>query len=166
MSPNNEALQFLPLYIMGMLKSSAFRSTNDVTADLRTYIWNRLGGMTVSQMVAYYYPRMMALHNIPDTCGVPDEQGHITLPDMLNLTRDSMTLDGVYLLEDGDTILLWIGKAVDVGFLQAVFGVLSLELLDTSVAERVVGTRSNHTSMKIANIIRQVRSERPVPFMR
>merc|ERR1719384_1739332 len=66
MSPSTEALQFLPLYIMGMLKSPAFRNTNDISADLRTYIWMRLETLNVSQLASFYYPRMMALHNVPD----------------------------------------------------------------------------------------------------
>jgi len=165
MVPNTEALQFLPLYIMGMLKSMAFRATSDIPFDLRTYIWMRLETLTVSQMAAYYYPRMMALHNAPDHCGVPDENGNVQLPDMLNLTSESMTQDGVYLLEDGDTMLLWIGRAVDSGFLQAVFGVASFDQLDSSQAETTIGTRGDPVSNKVAAIIRQVRAERPVPFM-
>jgi len=163
--PNIEALQFLPLYIMGMLKSPAFRATNDISADLRTYIWMRLETIMVSQMAAYYYPRMMALHNAPDTCGVPDEHGNVTLPDMLNLTSESMTQDGVYLLEDGDVINIWIGSAVDPGFLHAAFGAQSFEQLDTAAAEASLGTRGDALSNKIGGILRQVRADRPVPFM-
>eukprot|EP00443_Scrippsiella_acuminata_P000985 CAMPEP_0115296138 /NCGR_PEP_ID=MMETSP0270-20121206/67076_1 /TAXON_ID=71861 /ORGANISM="Scrippsiella trochoidea, Strain CCMP3099" /LENGTH=960 /DNA_ID=CAMNT_0002713751 /DNA_START=9 /DNA_END=2891 /DNA_ORIENTATION=+ len=165
LSPNTEALQFLPLYIMGMLKSQAFRATNDISADLRTHIWMRLETLTVSQLAAYFYPRMMALHNLADNIGVPDEHGRVALPDMLNLTSESMTQDGVYLLEDGDTMLMWIGRAVDTNILQALFGVPSFEQLDPLAAEGEIGTRSDPLSSKIAAILRQVREERPVPQM-
>jgi len=163
--PNSEALQFLPLYIMGMLKSTAFRATNDIGVDLRTFIWMRLETLTVSQMSAYYYPRMMALHKQDDNSGVPGENGQITLPDMLNLTSESMTQDGVYLLEDGETIHVWIGRAVDAGFLQAVFGASSFDELDPASAEATLGTRGDALSNKIGNVVRQVRAERPVPYM-
>mmetsp|Transcript_31268 Transcript_31268/g.56012 ORF Transcript_31268/g.56012 Transcript_31268/m.56012 type:complete len:954 (-) Transcript_31268:52-2913(-) len=163
--PQNEALQFLPLYIMGMLKSGAFRATNDIPADMRTYIWNRLETLSVPQTSAYYYPRMMALHNAPDLCATPDQLGRITLPDMLNLTSESMTQDGVYLLEDGDQMLIWLGRAVDAGFLQAVFGASSFEQLDPASAEAVIGTRGDPTSNKLANILRTIRSERTMPYM-
>lgn len=163
--PNSEALQFLPLYIMGMLKSAAFRATNDIGADLRTYIWMRLETITVSQLAAYYYPRMLGLHNLPPHCGIPSENGVVTLPDMLNLTSESMTQDGVYLLEDGETMHMWIGRAVDPGFLQAVFGAPSFEQLDSATAEAAIGTRGDSTSAKVASILRQVRAERPVPYM-
>mmetsp|Transcript_99947 Transcript_99947/g.322258 ORF Transcript_99947/g.322258 Transcript_99947/m.322258 type:complete len:892 (-) Transcript_99947:87-2762(-) len=163
--PNVEALQFLPLYIMGMLKSAAFRATNDISADMRTYIWMRLETLMVSQMAAYYYPRMMALHNAPDTCGLPDANGAVTLPDMLNLTSESMTQDGVYLLEDGDVITVWIGNAVDLSFLQAAFGIHGLDSLDPSTAENALFSRNDPVSKKLAGIISQVRAERPVPYL-
>lgn len=165
MSPNVEALQFLPLYVLGMLKSPAFRATNDINGDLRTYIWSRLETLPVSQMAAYFYPRMMALHNVPDSCGQPDENGNVTLPEMLNLTTESLTQEGVYLLEDGDAISIWVGIAADSGFLHAVFGAQSVEQLDSAAAEASLGMRGDPTSNKIGNILRQVRTERPVPFM-
>jgi protein transport protein SEC24 len=153
--PNVEALQFLPLYIMGMLKSAAFRATNDIPPDLRTYIWMRLETLNVSQMAAYFYPRMMALHDAPDQHG---------LPEMLNLTSESMTQEGCYLLEDGDVMYVWIGRNIDPNFLQALFGVPTLEQLDSN-AEAMLGTRGDALSNKIASIVRQVQLERPVPFM-
>lgn len=107
----------------------------------------------------------MALHNAPETCGVPDQQGRVTLPDMLNLTSESMTQDGIYLLEDGDTMLIWVGTAADQRFLQAVFGAPSFEQLDSHAAEAVTGTRGDPLSNKIANILRQVRAERPQPYL-
>jgi len=163
--PNVEALQFLPLYVMGMLKSPAFRGPNDITADMRTYIWMRLENLMVSQLSAYYYPRMMALHNIPDHCGIPDENGIVTLPDMLNLTSEIMTQDGVFLLEDGETMNVWIGNTVDPGFLQAVFGVSSFDQLDPAAAEAAIGTRADPVSNKVGHILAQVRSERAVPYL-
>lgn len=165
MSPNSEALQFLPLYINGMLKSAAFRGMNDITADMRTFIFMRLDTLSVSQTAAYYYPRMMALHNAPDSCAQTDENGRIQLPEMLNLTRESMTQDGVFLLEDGETILMWVGSAVDPNFLQAVFGIGSFDQLESTAAEAIAGTRGDPVSNKIGNILMQVRSERPFPFM-
>lgn len=163
--PNMEVLQFLPLYIMGMLKSAAFRATNDISADMRTYIWMRIETLSVGQMAAYFYPRMMSLHNVPEMVGITDEHGRVTLPDMLNLTSESMTQDGVYLLEDGDNMYMWIGRAVDPNFLQAVFCASSFDSMDSIQAEAVLGTRGDPLSNKIAAILRQVRAERPVPFM-
>jgi len=159
------SLQFLPLYIMGMLKSMAFRNTNDIPADLRVYLFMRLETLSVQQLAAFYYPRMMALHNLADNCGLQDENGAITLPDMLNLTSASLTQDGVYLLENGFEMDMWIGGSVSPNFLQDVFGIGSIDQMETVNPEAVVGTLQNQLSTKIANIISEVRNQRPVPWM-
>jgi len=161
----SEACQFLPLYIMGMLKSSAFRATNDIGYDQRTHHYMRLDTIGVSQLSAYYYPRMIALHNLDEASGNMNEHGFITLPGMLNLTSESMTQDGVYLLEDGESILIWIGRAVDVNFLYAVFGVQSVDQVDPVTAEAVLAQRSEPLATKVLNILGQVRTERAVPYM-
>merc|ERR1711871_255126 len=149
-----------------MLKSAAFRQGQDVGYDLRTHLWARLESAEISRLAAYYYPRMLALHNLDDTCGVMNEHGFVTLPAMLNLTSESMSQDGVYLLEDGSGVFLWIGRAVDQQFLNAVFGVPSVEQVDPLTAEASLGQRGDPLEMRISAILGQIRLERRVPFMR
>lgn len=163
--PNAEALQYLPLYIVGMLKSAAFRGTNDVPADMRTYLWMRLDTLAVSQVAAYYVPRMMALHNLPDNVGVPDANGQCILPDTLNLAAECMTQDGVYLLEDGESMFLWMGNAVSPTFLQSCFGCSSSEELDINTAEANLNSRTDALASRVNAVINQVRFERPVPYI-
>eukprot|EP00927_Polykrikos_kofoidii_P024008 TRINITY_DN21923_c0_g1_i1.p1 TRINITY_DN21923_c0_g1~~TRINITY_DN21923_c0_g1_i1.p1 ORF type:complete len:930 (-),score=126.08 TRINITY_DN21923_c0_g1_i1:107-2785(-) len=161
--PNAEALQFLPLYILGMLKSAAFRATKDVSADMRTSIWVRLGTLSVSQLAAYFYPRLMALHNMQDNVGTLDESNFTVMPQLLNLTSESLTQDGVFIVEDGDVMIVWIGREANPAFLQSVFGVNSFDELDPTAAE--MGTLGDPLSIRIASILAQVRSERPVPHI-
>merc|ERR1711933_220743 len=59
----------------------------------------------------------------------------------------------------------WIGAAVDPNFLQSVFGIASAEQWDPAQAEAAVGTLQNPLSEKISNILREVRQQRPVPWM-
>lgn len=165
MVPTAEGLQFLPLYILGMLKSAAFRPNNDTPADFRTYVWSRLGSLNVSQLAAFFYPRMLALHNMPENCGIPDEHGRVTLPNMLSLTSEQLSQDGMYLLDDGESMLLWIGGAVDPNFLQRVFSTSSLEQLDTNAAEAALVNSGDPVAARVAQVIRQVRAERPAPYM-
>lgn len=161
-----EALQMLPVYIMGMLKSPAFRGMNEIGLDQRIHIWARLETMSVGQLCSYFYPRLMALHNMPESCGVPDPAtGLAPLPDMLNLTSQVMTQDGVYLLDDGEAILIWVGGAVDVSFLQAVFNAPSFEQMEPIDVETELTPSDHPVSRKLSSIVQQVRFERPVPYM-
>lgn len=162
---NAESLQFLPLYILGMLKSPAFRATNDQGADLRTFIFSRLASLPPSQVSAFFYPRLLSLHDMADTCGLPDETGSIALPGMLSLTSASLTQDGIYLLDNGESILFWIGGAADVNFLQCVFGMPSFDQFDSNAAGSTVATQGNPLSNRVDQIIQQVRADRSVPFL-
>merc|ERR1712176_57426 len=101
----------------------------------------RLESLGVPQMAAFYYPRMM------------------------NLTSESLTQDGVYLLENGHEMEMWIGASVDNNFLQSIFGFASIEQFDPQQAEQLVGTLQNPLSEKVANILREVRSQRSTPWM-
>jgi hypothetical protein len=48
-----------------------------------------------------------------------------------NLSGESLTSDGAFLLYDGVETFLWFGRAVPPGLLEALFGVLTLEGVDT-----------------------------------
>merc|ERR1719230_1148751 len=79
-----------------------------------------------------------------------------------------MTQDGVFLLEDGEVMQMWIGRNVSPGFLQGLFGVGSFDQLDSAAAgglEEVLAQRSDALSTKIRNILTQIRFERAVPWM-
>lgn len=67
--------------------------------------------------------------------------------------------------QDGEVMLMWIGRSVDPGILSALFGVPAFEQMDSLQAEAVIGTRGDPLSTKVMNVLRQVRAERPVPFM-
>merc|ERR1719223_1661313 len=107
---------------------------------------------------------MMALHALPDGTGVPDEHGLTILPDLLNLSSEAMTQDGVYLLDDGECMVMWLGRAVDANFLHSVFGAASLEQLDPAQAEAALGATGHELSTRVARIVGQVRAENLVPF--
>lgn len=49
-------------------------------------------------------------------------------------------------MEDGESIYMWLGRAVDNSFLQAVFGVSSIDLVDPVASETIVGTRGDPLS--------------------
>jgi protein transport protein SEC24 len=161
----SETMQFLPMYIMGMLKSAAFRGGSEIGADMRTAIWMRMETLSVPQLSSYFYPRLISLHDMPPNVGVEDENGSVTLPEKKNLTKDIMTQDGVYLLEDGEIMMMWIGSAVDPGFLSSVFGAPSIGELNTDQAEQVIGTLENPLSTQVGKILFQIRKEQEVPYM-
>uniref|UniRef100_A0A0G4F9A2 Uncharacterized protein n=1 Tax=Chromera velia CCMP2878 TaxID=1169474 RepID=A0A0G4F9A2_9ALVE len=163
---NQEVVRLLPLYVLGMLKSLAFRATNDVPADLRVYHWTRLETLPVVMMAAFFYPRLLSVHNLAGEEGNKDESGRVALPQQLNLSVERMTQDGAFLVEDGEQMMMWIGRAVSTSWLQSVFGVPAIEQLHPETAESQIGSSGDPTGTKVANVLTEVRAQREPPYMK
>ncbi|SOV18190.1 protein transport protein Sec24A [Plasmodium gaboni] len=156
----SECARLLSLYILGMLKSVAFRDSGDVPSDLRIYHWYRLENIPVESVEANFYPRMFSLHNLEKHHGNLDENNNIVLPDALNLTCENMTQDGCYIVEDGETIVMWIGRSINPQWIYAVFGVQTIDQLNTEYAENHLGSTGNPFGVQILNIINTLRKIR------
>lgn len=104
-----DTLKSLPLYAMALLKHAAMRpGTNP---DTRAAIMSNIEIMGVEDLVLYLYPRLMLVSHMTEECGLPDENGDIVLPPLLNLNSSSLVFtDGVMLLDNGAQILLWVSR--------------------------------------------------------
>jgi len=164
-----DVVPILPMYLIGLMKSQAMRAANDVPADMRVYHWMRLESLSPSLQTAYFYPRMISLHNLPTEPLEIDEYGRTILPPMLNLTTESMTPDGVFLLEDGMEMLMWIGRSIDPNICSQIFGISSLDELDCEFAEYAISSAAQGNgklAQKIMSIIEAIRVERSPGTMR
>ena len=87
--------------------------------------------MDVSGSLVYFYPRLMALHTLnPEDTGIPDQ---------IRCTIEKVRDDGVYLLDNGMHMLLFVGLAANPAFIQDVFGVSTSAQIDidkTKLVER------------------------------
>lgn len=61
---------------------------------------------------------------MPNGAGVPDEEtGAISLPPSCNLSSERLVPYGLYLIDDGQTQFLWVGRDAVPQLIQDVFGV-------------------------------------------
>ena len=61
---------------------------------------------------------------MPDEAGVPDETtGETALPPLLNLSSERLVPYGLYLIDDGQTQFLWVGRDAVPQLILDVFGV-------------------------------------------
>ncbi|KAJ1512405.1 COPII coat Sec23p-Sfb3p heterodimer component [Coelomomyces lativittatus] len=110
-----ETLKLFPLYVLALHKSKAF-SALDVHVDVRlTQLRQWLSG-SVPLMVAWWYPKMYSVHT--------DE------PIMTRLSYERMEPHGVYFLENGQQMYLWIGRHCPSSLLSALFQVAHLDQVD------------------------------------
>merc|ERR1711939_129947 len=69
-------------------------------------------------------PSLCSLHDMPDKAGVPDpETSQIVLPPPLSLSSERLAPYGLYLIDDGQTQFLWVGRDAVPQLLADVFDV-------------------------------------------
>eukprot|EP00397_Hematodinium_sp_SG-2012_P006512 GEMP01006545.1.p1 GENE.GEMP01006545.1~~GEMP01006545.1.p1 ORF type:complete len:981 (+),score=148.58 GEMP01006545.1:401-2944(+) len=162
-----DAVPFLPLYLLGLLKSIAFRAGTDVVPDVRIAHWTRLESLSVILCVAYCYPRMIGLHDLGTDPLEMDDYGRFVLPTMLNLTSESMSQEGIYLLEDGVDINLWCGRTMNPSVMQSMLGVSNLEELEVDYVDHVLQKNAaSPVAAKVISVINAIRAERVPAAMR
>ncbi|KAK4903435.1 COPII subunit [Elasticomyces elasticus] len=119
-------------------------------------------------MKNYIYPRLYSLHDMPDDAGQPSpDTGAIVMPPALNLSSGNLVPYGLYLLDDGQTQFLWLGRDAVPALIGDVFGTedknqlkqgkTTLPVLDNDMNERVravIEKSADHRSIGVGSIIR------------
>ncbi|KAJ6780897.1 hypothetical protein PWT90_05557 [Aphanocladium album] len=117
-------LRGLPILFLGLMKNVGLRKSAQIPTDIRSAALCLLSTLPVPLLMRYIYPRMYSLHDMPDTAGVTDgETGQIVLPPPQNLTSERLTPHGLYLIDDGQTQFLWVGRDAVPQLVADVFGV-------------------------------------------
>merc|ERR1712070_699046 len=85
----------------------------------------------------------------------------IVMPPIMNLSVTAMSSAGAYLLEDGISMFLWLGRALPPAFVQALLGIPSLEGVDTSTIARIPVLK-DVINVKVRNIVEAIREGRHI----
>lgn len=164
-----DSLQLLPLYAMSMQKNLAIRGGTDVRTDERAFVQTLLMNMGIEDSKVFIYPRMFSIHDMAIDAGtysdnVDDDvptagSERVRLPAILNLSHERLTSEGIFLLENGYDLFMWIGRNVSPAIIDTLFGVNTLEGVNLSTLE--IQSESSDYSSRLNTIIRALREERP-----
>ncbi|KZT71854.1 hypothetical protein DAEQUDRAFT_763356 [Daedalea quercina L-15889] len=142
----SDNLKMLPVMVLGLLKNVGIRQSAQIPPDLRAYAQALLTSLPSQLLIPYLYPTFYSLHNMPPECGTVGEHG-IILPPPLPLTSERLERHGLFLIEDGQTIFLWVGRDAVPQLIMDVFnlpnyevlrgGKTTLPLLENSFSQRV-----------------------------
>lgn len=116
--------------------------------------------MGISTSSSFSYPRLYALHTLQGDIGMRDAQGNVKMPTPLRLSGDQLSPEGAFLIEDGLRCYMFLGKLISPQFVMQVFGLPSLEGVDT--AGLPLPHLDSDISMRINNIIGVLRNK---PFI-
>lgn len=185
-----EALKMLPVTILGLQKSDAFRSLqNASSANEAVSVDNRVATLSfiVSAMpadiAAMGYPRMWELQELPEPAGkrlpLPDasvvggpgsggrnpEAEPIALPNAVALNSATLSSEKVFLVENGMRMVVWLGDKVSKEAANDVIAQVGAQRLviraETAGSAQLLKEVSADKGRRIAAIVNRVLRARP-----
>lgn len=145
-----ECMKLLPLYTNCILKNDILLGGSEMSSDDRSWLMRSVMSMDQAASVPYFYPRLFPLHDLD-----VDSSG---LPAVIRCSADRMSENGVYLLENGISLFMWIGLQVDPSWLHEAFGVQTIGQVDIEMTSLPV--LENSLSARLHGIIQQIQGQR------
>ncbi|ODN85852.1 protein transporter SEC24 [Cryptococcus wingfieldii CBS 7118] len=156
-----ENLQLLPLLLNALVKHVGLREGSSIPPDLRSYAQCLLTTLPSQSLIPYIHAKFYSLHNMPAEAGTIAEHG-VILPPALNLTSERLERHGLYLIEDGQNIFLYVGVEAVPRLVQDVFDLPSYAELPSG--KSTLPLLDNPFSERINNIIHKTREMRRGPY--
>lgn len=118
-----------------------------------------LSTLPLPLLMQYIYPRLYSLHDMPDSGGLPDEAtGEIVLPPPVNLSSERLVPFGLYLIDDGQTQFLWVGREAVPQLINDVFGLPDKSQL--KVGKQTLPALENDFNERVRAVIDKSRDHR------
>ncbi|KAL9099799.1 MAG: hypothetical protein Q9163_004749 [Psora crenata] len=148
-----ENLKEFSMYILGLIKSRAFRAGHE-PSDRRTHTMRLLKSISQTALSPFLYPRILPLHTLPPESGFPDPNtGHLIVPPTLRASFGRIEKGGAYLVDDGQTCLLWLHSHVSPNLLEDLFGPGHTSLQSLDPMSSSLPTLETHLNAQVRNIL-------------
>ncbi|XP_026097752.1 protein transport protein Sec24C-like isoform X2 [Carassius auratus] len=145
-----ECMKLLPVYLNCVLKSDVLQPGADVSLDDRAYLRQLVSTMDVAESHVFFYPRLLPLQKL--------DVESMTLPMAVRDSEERLSRGGVYLLENGLNIFLWVGVSAQQELLQNIFGTPAFSQIDSNMTS--LPALDNPFSKSLREIIESVRAQR------
>lgn len=156
-------MALLPLLILSLLKHVGIRASSQIPPDLRAYAQALLTTLPPQLLVPYIHPNFYCLHNMPaDVGSVHSESGAFIMPPKLNLTSERMERHGLYLIEDGQNIFLWVGRDAVPQLTIDVFDAANYAALRGGKV--TLPTLENSMNKRVNAVVDRIRTSRRGPY--
>ncbi|KAM0787856.1 hypothetical protein ACM66B_003909 [Microbotryomycetes sp. NB124-2] len=156
-----ENMKFFPLLMLGLLKHIGLRQSTMIPSDLRAYAQALLTTLPSQQLLPYLHPVFYSLHNMPKECGTISDRG-VILPTPLPLSSERLERHGLFLIDDGQNIFLWLGRDAVPQLVLDVFDLASYAELRSG--KMTLPVLENAFSQRVNAIVGKVREMRRGPY--
>uniref|UniRef100_A0A673K543 Protein transport protein Sec24C-like n=1 Tax=Sinocyclocheilus rhinocerous TaxID=307959 RepID=A0A673K543_9TELE len=145
-----ECMKLLPVYLNCVLKSDVLQPGADVSLDDRAYLRQLVSTLDVSESHVFFYPRLLPLQKL--------DVMSMSLPVAVRNSEERLSRGGVYLLENGLNIFLWVGVNAQQELLQNIFGTPAFGQIDPNMTS--LPALDNPFSKRLREIIESFRAQR------
>lgn len=153
------SLRLLPLFMLSLLKHPAFSLNSKISYDVRTHAMNLIKTLPLDYLMAYIHPRMYAVHLLTEKDVVEDEEGKesVTAP-ILQLSAEKMTRYGMFLMDYGVGMQIWVSKDAPQELIQKILGVKHFGAIPETMVS--LPALENETAVLVGKLVKQVSSSR------
>ena len=154
-------MRFLPLLALGLFKNLGLRQSTMIPSDMRAYAQCLLTTLPSQLLIPFIHPVFYSLHNMPKECGTIGDAG-VILPAPLPLSSERLERHGLFLIEDGQNIFLWLGREAVPQLVKDVFDVANYA--DMRAGKWTLPELENAFSERVRAIVGKVREARRGPY--
>uniref|UniRef100_A0A8C8E0D9 SEC24 homolog D, COPII coat complex component n=1 Tax=Oryzias sinensis TaxID=183150 RepID=A0A8C8E0D9_9TELE len=139
-----DAMKVFPVYMNSLMKTAPLVGSTELSTDDRAHQRLAVMAMGVEDTQLLLYPRLIPLHNM-------DVDSEVA-PAPVRCSEERLTDSGLFLLENGHSMFLWIGQAASPDLIQD---------LPAFVFQSTLPDVDNPLSKKVRAIIRDLQNKRP-----
>lgn len=161
-------LNYLPLYMIGMFKHRIFckdEIDKNYDLDLSNFLRISLQKMSHQEIISYICPSIYSLNEFENNkkLGTYDSvTKELFIPNVISLSKSAMEENGLYLIDNGYLLIIYIRKNVSQYILQNLFGVENLSFLTMIINEENVFGESNEFKDRIKNVLDYIRAQKSI----
>ncbi|KAI3657284.1 hypothetical protein MP638_002224 [Amoeboaphelidium occidentale] len=152
-----DSFKFYPVYALSILKSKAFKAAVDISSDTRVEEMRAIRNMNVSTSISFFYPRLYSLHDLDEKACEYDTTSKFVFPTRLRTSWEKFSMDGIYLLENTKSVIIWIGIQAEPKLLTQLFGVDSIQAVNPRM--KVLPKLDNPFSKKIRELLYYIQEQ-------
>ena len=159
-----DSIATLPMISLGILKHPLFSSTNiDSTKelDIRNTLRIKLGMLNLEETMLHFVPYLFAAHSMAEeNTSYYDETGLFIFPQLLGLSFNNLSNDGVYVMDDGQSLFMMVGSRLNQTKLTNLFGIKSLNDIQQLSEDFMYHNSKDELVTRMYNLLTELRSRK------
>ncbi|XP_027025074.1 protein transport protein Sec24D isoform X1 [Tachysurus fulvidraco] len=145
-----DAMKVFPVYMNSLMKTPVLVGSTELSTDDRAFYRLNVMSMGVEESQVLLYPQLVPVHTM--------DMASDSIPRAVRCTEERLSDAGIFLLENGQSIFLWLGQACPPEFIQNFFNVPSMAHLSSDTI--TLTELDNAHSRKLHAIILSISQQR------